>query len=747
MRRLSLICLLVVLLSAAGSGATEVTFPPQRHALKVLFGEGGSDYEGDLVGTGSDLIAHMHDLGITLTRVGLGWGGQEPERGEPYVWDEYDELIYFLHRNGVEPLVVLHHAPDWARICHPTDGDADAANPHITYIGLTFPEFRFADDYAAAIEAVARRYRGVVRYYEFWNEPDGVPGPVILRDREGRAIHGRQGGDPVEYAKWLRVAHAALLRGNPDAKLAAGSLSVSDPDYLEAIYATIGPGHFEAISYHPYDPRGIEVEWVERVRRICLRYGDLSCEHWLTEYDWAPRESRSDLSAEYGAGPARQVLPSDGITLSARYPYVTQAYMHTLNDWDGDPNAPLANEGFGLLTIDLRRKPKYEEYRESLFWRRRMQARELCIEGPHAVCAGDSFVLSVAADAADAQWHLPQGWSARRVTSRSWRISTPASGGSAMPYALSAVAPGGETLTRYVELIEPLQLTDARLVFTDKAGAWVGPHLSVTLRNVADSAAECMLALRGDGWRLAEPFSGSVDAGATRVLRLPVLPPAQAVPGVTEGVLGLRVGPRTVAELPVWLAAPAAAPRVAREPKMDGSTRDWPSPKWIPISGDADPAEFAVAWSDSALFIAVKVRDGAHLQTKPAFDHWLEDCVQIAFDPANDAVRGGYYAHDDQELLLVLTKQGPQVWRYSAPHGAYGGLMSGIKVGIARGRTETVYELAMPTSELGDHGQLMGMTILVNDADPGAPRRTSSWGRGVAEGKRPARFGKVRLVR
>ena len=70
---------------------------------------------------------------------------------------------------------------------------------------------------------------------------------------------------------------------------------------MEAIYATVGKDAFEAITYHPYSNRGIDVAWTESLRTICVRNGDLDCELWANEYTWnpGPREKRQTT---YGIG-------------------------------------------------------------------------------------------------------------------------------------------------------------------------------------------------------------------------------------------------------------------------------------------------------------------------------------------------------------------------------------------------------------------------------------------------------------
>ena len=123
----------------------------------------------------------------------------------------------------------------------------------------------------------------------------------------------------------------------------------------------------------------------------------------------------------------------------------------------------------------------------------------------------------------------------------------------------------------------------------------------------------------------------------------------------------------------------AVAVEAEERPTIDGALGDWAGARWQVLDGggwqspdgfarqgDADlSAQFAVQWDDSALFLAVQVRDDIHeVAADPAMS-WTADSVQLAFDPRGDGGEG--YGADDHELGLY--DSGAHRW-----HGGAGAL-------------------------------------------------------------------------
>jgi len=166
-------------------------------------------------------------LPATWARAGdLLWATIEPTRGV-YSWEKAAALeanIRRLRAAGIEPIVVVQIAPEWARrmpgrTCSPV---APEAYPDLA---------RFA-------MAVATRYRSgdlAVRYWQFWNEPDFTP---AVADSKGvgcwnTGVAPWYGGDA--YGAALRVFADAVRSVNPSAQIIGGNFAHFWPDDRQTI--------------------------------------------------------------------------------------------------------------------------------------------------------------------------------------------------------------------------------------------------------------------------------------------------------------------------------------------------------------------------------------------------------------------------------------------------------------------------------------------------------------------------------
>jgi hypothetical protein len=751
---------IIAIASASWAGEPGVVFPPQKQGLKVLVGDGWD--MGDFASQGSKLYSFMGDCGIYLTRVGASWGQVEERKGE-YNWWETDSQVAFWHPRGVEFHFTMIGSPKWARFTHPTDNEA-AQNSGLPYIELDLPKLEYLKDLSAWAESLAARYKGKVRYFEWWNEPDGIPGPVPLRNKEGQIIGGRVGGDPVRYALTLKAVHDGLKRGNPEAKLAAGSLSVSTPDsnlpgiptdggFIEAVYATVGKDAFEAITYHPYSDEGLDTKWTESLRAICVRYGDLDCELWANEYSWNYK-TRDKLTTIYGIGPGAETLPQDGITLAAQYPYITQIYLHTLNDWSGagqTENDP--NSGFGILDMKLNPKPKYQQYKESLNWRRDSLSREQCIIGPHVVFAGSVFVLEfeehVAPHLLNVKWYVPPGWSVTRIkNNRTYAFRCPANAASPKPYPLTATREDGRSFTHYVEVVEPVQLTWA---ITRRGADNVSPaKVEMLVRNLTSQPMTVAPAFDlPQGWTFTDKSVRTLKPKEVTKWLVDVKADVSVKPGTYLTKAYVSIGGRKACVYYFMLKKSAPA-KLAKSPiKIDGELSDWLNEIWQEVPGSIQ-AKFSTSWDNNNFYLACVVNDDHHVQTQSPKHFPNEDCLQFAFDTACDAVPGSVYTWNDYEYQTALTSEGKwAIYRSHAPPDSYGGELDSIDVKITRKSDQTIYEIAIPWSEMKPAkpkvGAELGMSLVVNDKDTG-DRVRASWGHGFIGAKRPIYFGRVRLV-
>lgn len=243
--------------------------------------------------------------GCTNVRIGAGWDLVEPEPGQ-YRWSHSDRDVSQCERYGLEPIFLIVATPRWALDPEKRDKPWGWPAPPEFY-----PQAR------TFYRTLADRYKGRVRYYEFWNEQNGFGWHEVNK--------------PDEYAPILKLAYAALKEADPDCVVAIGGLDGAGwkgyPSYLERLYELGCGDYFDAVGVHPYRIDGpIDGRSLQRIHEILVRHGHGDRKLWLTEYGW---------SNEYGHdNKARWLAESLDMLTSPEFHFVFQASVHTLRDFD-----------------------------------------------------------------------------------------------------------------------------------------------------------------------------------------------------------------------------------------------------------------------------------------------------------------------------------------------------------------------------------------------------------------------------
>ena len=207
----------------------------------------------------------VRQLGVGWVREDVQWSRVEPSRGD-YDWAWHDTVFQAHQRNGINIIGVIGPAVGWAT---PEPGDAEH--------GVSFypPD---PDQYAVFAASVAVRYRGLVKAWEIWNEPEN---PALWQPAP----------DPALYARFLIKASAAIRAVDPGVTILSGGVVPFNLDFLNRVAAEGAWDAFDAISVHPYvdpyTPEGgqIEMAGMENVARLAERYGRKPI--WVTEYGWS----------------------------------------------------------------------------------------------------------------------------------------------------------------------------------------------------------------------------------------------------------------------------------------------------------------------------------------------------------------------------------------------------------------------------------------------------------------------------
>ena len=244
-------------------------------------------------------------------------GDFEDRRHQPYrsAWEKYDQIVDLAQRYGLELIVRLSAPPAWSR----AQGDA---------AGTLAPPDNYAD-FGDFVAAVVSRYRGRIRYYQIWNEPNIYP------------EWGERPVDPKGYVELLKVGYTRAKAVDPDVVIICGALAstieldyrnLNDFAFLQQMYDAGAAPYFDVLAMQGYglwsgptdrrmQPRVINFSRPRYVRDIMVKNGDAGKPIWISEMNWnAVPDSIPDKS--YGQ-----------VTEEEQARYVALAYQRIQREW------------------------------------------------------------------------------------------------------------------------------------------------------------------------------------------------------------------------------------------------------------------------------------------------------------------------------------------------------------------------------------------------------------------------------
>jgi hypothetical protein len=219
--------------------------------------------------------------GVGWIRQELPWEQVEPEAKGQATWDKFDDIVSRARGEDIELLLRLDTSPRWALPPGAPDGLSPPAR---------------LEDYWDFVEQVATRYRGRVRAYQIWNEPN-------LTNE-----WGRQPPNAADYLRLLQGASQRIRRADPDALVVMAALAPTltqsaeaenELIYLQQLYdAGLRPGaDYDVLAVQAYGLRGgpddprvgpsdVTFSRPELVRQVMERNGDTTTPVWATEVGW-----------------------------------------------------------------------------------------------------------------------------------------------------------------------------------------------------------------------------------------------------------------------------------------------------------------------------------------------------------------------------------------------------------------------------------------------------------------------------
>jgi hypothetical protein len=246
-----------------------------------------------------------------------GKGDFQDRRHEPArsAWEKYDHIVDLAEQYDLGIIARLSNPPAWSRA---RGNDAGTLAP---------PDD--LNDYGDFVEAVVRRYRDRIRYYQIWNEPNIYP------------EWGERPVSPEEYTELLKVGYTRVKDVCPECVVISGALAqtiplgprdLNDFIFLQRMYDAGAGDYFDVLAMQGYGlwsgptdrrmrPRVLNFSRPLYLREIMVHNGDAHKPIWLTEMNWnAPPPDLADK-------------PFGFVTPEQQARYAVLAYQRAQQEW------------------------------------------------------------------------------------------------------------------------------------------------------------------------------------------------------------------------------------------------------------------------------------------------------------------------------------------------------------------------------------------------------------------------------
>jgi len=210
-------------------------------------------------GNNFNYLPYIKSAGIKWARVDFWWAQIEKEKGN-FDFTFFDKMVVQAKKNNINLLPVLGGAPQWA---------LTAEN-----------KLKNSKDYAEFVFAVVNHFKGKIKYYEIWNEPNNITfKPPFAKVKE--------------YAKILKISYLAAKKADKNCQVLMGGLAGGiDFAYTEGIYKFAGKNFFDVMNIHPYralsfsPEKGNLEEDILNLKKLMKKYNDEKKEIWVSEIGW-----------------------------------------------------------------------------------------------------------------------------------------------------------------------------------------------------------------------------------------------------------------------------------------------------------------------------------------------------------------------------------------------------------------------------------------------------------------------------
>ena len=206
--------------------------------------------------------AHAAQLGIKWARCQTGWARTEKTRGQ-YDFGWLDEVVDGLLKIGIQP---------WFNLGYGNPLYTPKADESAVGWVPVFDEAAM-DGWKKFTAKTAEHFRGRVRHYEIWNEPN-----LTSFWKPGKA-------DPAAYVELVKQTAPIIRERVPGSVIIGCALARMPQPYLQKCLEAGLAGHVDVVSYHPYRevPEKDYESDVRGVRELLAKHGGSHIKLWQGE--------------------------------------------------------------------------------------------------------------------------------------------------------------------------------------------------------------------------------------------------------------------------------------------------------------------------------------------------------------------------------------------------------------------------------------------------------------------------------
>ena len=245
-------------------------------------------------------LVKIATAGATSTNLSFDWINIQPNSRTAYDWSYVDNQVVQAEKRGLEMFAYTGNTPGWALATRFADPDVARCSGKPN--NPLFPPGENAQgisDFNLFYQTLSARYCGRVKYYEFWNEPNGCWWMSC-------GCGDQTAEQKAEYARWLKRWYLAMKQGCPDVVLSVGGLDCAwggnagagttyCVNWLEELYVNGGGSYFDAVALHPYgydsdlqdalvNNKTLNWNVIDGVTSLLASQGQAAKNLWLSEW-------------------------------------------------------------------------------------------------------------------------------------------------------------------------------------------------------------------------------------------------------------------------------------------------------------------------------------------------------------------------------------------------------------------------------------------------------------------------------